>query len=39
MLTLPAPEISSTLPNLAGVKVRLAVAGMPFRSRYARTVQ
>ena len=33
MLTLPAPEISPTLPNLAGLKVRLAVAGMPFAGK------
>ena len=33
MLTLPAPEVPPTLPDLAGVQVRLAVAGMPFAGK------
>ena len=33
MLTLPEPEIPPTLPDLAGVQVRLAVAGMPFAGK------
>ena len=33
MLTLPPPEIPPTLPDLAGVRVRLAVAGAPFAGK------